>query len=503
MKKNRSVICLLIIGWLLSALQATAQEDNPVLKNATVTNDEGHVRLTWESQGDTLTVWRDSIAKNTKVIIKIIYDTTLRSWVDQQSGANIKPRAYNLSIYKEGEGSESNFFNTTHLSLEMDTCRKNIQLTWSRHIEIISSQIGAGYYRNFNDSLNIKEYRIWRSADESPYERIATVAGDTTYTDPDIEYDRVYKYYVEGVVASDTSIKSQSNRDSINTDMPDDPGYIHFESLKSDEKETQLQYNISEDTQLERYALLRSSALAGPYDTLETYNTDEYSLSYTDQQMNPREDIYYYHLAAVNQCGALTTRSDTLSNLRLVAQKENMTALLGWNQWDHLRGNPVRFNIYRKIGGEPDPEFIQTSYHTPYRDTEPETFRGQSRSSEFCYTITAEYTRMERTLQASSNEACIYIKPSVFVPNAFTPNNDGTNDAFRPKFTFIPKSYLFIVYDRSGRKVFESSDPGKSWRGRIRGGGKAPSGTYIWHLEVTNPGQEVIQKQGEVTLIYP
>jgi gliding motility-associated-like protein len=500
---NKSLfICLLMLTWMLTILPGKAQVEKPVLKNATV-DEQGHVRLTWESQGDTLIISRDSIENKAMEGIKVVYDTTLRSWVDRNSGANTKPRAYRLSIYKEDEGSESNYFNTTHLSLEMDTCQKNIQLNWSRHIEIISSQIGSGFYRNFNDSLEIKEYRIWRSTNRQPPRQIATVVGDTSYTDTNIEYDHKYKYYVEGVVAFDTSIKSQSNRDSINIDMPDDPGYIHFESLKSGEKQTKLRFNISEDSQLNQYALLRSADLNGPYDTLETFNTNEYSLSYTDEEITPREDIYYYHLAAVNQCGALTTRSDTLSNLRLEVQKENMAALLGWNQWEHLNQTPVRFHIQRKIGNEPDFSFLRTTYNPPYRDTDIETFRGGNVSSEFCYTITAEIPAENRNMQVTSNTTCIYMKPSIFVPNAFTPNIDGTNDVFKPEFTFIPENYLFIVYNRSGMKVFESRDPEKPWRGRIQGGNKAPSGTYIWYLEVSNPGQQKIRKRGEITLIYP
>jgi len=489
-------------GWMLTFLELQAQDEKPVLKNATVINDRGDVRLTWESQGDTLAVWRDSIANYSMERIEVIYDTTHRTWVDASSGTNTRPRAYKLTIYQQTEREGSNYFNTTHLSLKMDTCQKNIHLLWTRHVEIINPS-EYNYYRNFNDSLEIKEYRIWRSADSNPYQHIATVTGDTTYADTNIAYDHKYKYYVEGVLASDTSIKSQSNRDSIHTDMPDNPDYIHFENLRAGEGETQLQFNISEDSQLRRYVLLRSSGLKGPYDTLETYNTDDYALSYTDQEINPRQDIYYYQLASVNQCDALTTRSDTLSNLRLVLQKENMTGLLAWNQWDHIRGNPIRFDIYRKRGDEPTFSFLQTSYNSPFPDTDIETYRGDRVSSEFCYTITAEFTRSGRASQATSNKACLYIKPSVFVPNAFTPNDDGDNDAFKPIFTFLPKSYLFIVYNRSGMKVFESRNPESSWRGRMRGGKKAPSGTYTWYLEVSNPGQKIIRKQGEVTLIYP
>jgi gliding motility-associated-like protein len=486
-----------MLAWMLITLQGKAQDEKPVLKNATVFNDHGHVRLTWESQGDTLIISRDNYTIAAFEGIDTIWNTSLRSWIDETSGANTKTRSYKLSILTPSQiSAESNYFNTTHMRLSMDTCKKNIQILWTRHME-------SSGFRNFNDTITMAEYRIWRSTDRQTFEHIATVTDDTSYTDTNIEYDRLYKYYVEGVVASDTTIKSRSNRDSINTDMPDNPGYIHFESLDTREEKTHLQFNISEDSQLRRYVLLRATDLEGPYDTLETYNTDEYALSYNDEKGNPREEIHYYHLAAINQCGALTTRSDTLSNLRLMVKEENITGLLGWNQWNHLSGNPIRFHIYRKIGDEPDFSFLQTTYNPPYRDTQIERFRGRNVSNEFCYTITADIESNGMTMQVKSNEACIYIEPSIFVPNAFTPNDDGTNDAFKPEFTFIPENYLFIVYNRSGMKVFETRDAQTPWMGRIRGGSKAPSGTYTWYLEVSGPGRMMIQKRGEVTLIYP
>jgi gliding motility-associated-like protein len=65
-------------------------------------------------------------------------------------------------------------------------------------------------------------------------------------------------------------------------------------------------------------------------------------------------------------------------------------------------------------------------------------------------------------------------------PNAFTPNNDGLNDVFKPG-AFCPVStYHVMIYDRYGKKIFESKDPTTGWDGRINGK-KADIGNYVYY----------------------
>lgn len=60
---------------------------------------------------------------------------------------------------------------------------------------------------------------------------------------------------------------------------------------------------------------------------------------------------------------------------------------------------------------------------------------------------------------------------SVYIPNSFSPNNDGTNDVFRVEGNAIdPNSYHLMIFDRWGEKVFESNDMNKVWVGSFQGG---------------------------------
>jgi gliding motility-associated-like protein len=91
----------------------------------------------------------------------------------------------------------------------------------------------------------------------------------------------------------------------------------------------------------------------------------------------------------------------------------------------------------------------------------------------------------------------------IWVPNVFTPNEDGINDIFRPVVTEIQKLTINI-YNRWGEMIFETSDINGGWNGKIHNN-EAPTGVYFWiikYYENRSSAQD-IQKEikGSVTLL--
>jgi gliding motility-associated-like protein len=87
-----------------------------------------------------------------------------------------------------------------------------------------------------------------------------------------------------------------------------------------------------------------------------------------------------------------------------------------------------------------------------------------------------------------------------FIPSAFTPNNDGLNDVFKPVITGNFISYKLSVFNRWGEKIFESTDPGKGWDGTLKKE-KLTTDVFIWMCEYQLVGKPAILKRGTVTLI--
>jgi gliding motility-associated-like protein len=71
----------------------------------------------------------------------------------------------------------------------------------------------------------------------------------------------------------------------------------------------------------------------------------------------------------------------------------------------------------------------------------------------------------------------------IYVPNAFTPNNDGVNDVFLISGADIdPNDFEFSVFNRWGELVFSTTDPTTAWTGEFQADGEyyVPNGTYNW-----------------------
>lgn len=87
---------------------------------------------------------------------------------------------------------------------------------------------------------------------------------------------------------------------------------------------------------------------------------------------------------------------------------------------------------------------------------------------------------------------------SVFIPNAFTPNEDGLNDLFQPVIRGS-KLYHLSVLNRWGNLVFETDNLSQSWDGSFRGI-PCEEGTYVWKLSLSLMNGESKKMSGHLNL---
>lgn len=92
----------------------------------------------------------------------------------------------------------------------------------------------------------------------------------------------------------------------------------------------------------------------------------------------------------------------------------------------------------------------------------------------------------------------------VYCPNAFTPDNDGVNETFKPIVSgHSLDDYYFAIFNRWGEKIFETTDPEEPWIGNHQQGDYyVPDDIYIWTLSVKalNSSEKQLHK-GHVSLI--
>ena len=98
---------------------------------------------------------------------------------------------------------------------------------------------------------------------------------------------------------------------------------------------------------------------------------------------------------------------------------------------------------------------------------------------------------------------CIYQDPKQFIPNSFTPDGSGPleNEIFIPVKNFVSDvGYSFVIYDRSGNELFQTTDPKKGWDGNYLGN-PVPNGTYIYHVQYINGFGSSTDNTGSVLII--
>ena len=90
-------------------------------------------------------------------------------------------------------------------------------------------------------------------------------------------------------------------------------------------------------------------------------------------------------------------------------------------------------------------------------------------------------------------------EPEIFIPNAFSPNNDGQNEVLYVRGNAI-KTMLIRVYDRWGELVFESNSKNVGWNGTYKNNPVDP-GVFVYYLEVVCYDNQSYFKKGNVTII--
>ena len=90
--------------------------------------------------------------------------------------------------------------------------------------------------------------------------------------------------------------------------------------------------------------------------------------------------------------------------------------------------------------------------------------------------------------------------PSVFVPTAFTPDNDGKNDLLKPIAVGMKQIEYFHVYNRWGQLVFSTYANKQGWDGTIRGKVQN-SGIYVWAVKAIDYTGKPFFQKGTAALI--
>ena len=90
----------------------------------------------------------------------------------------------------------------------------------------------------------------------------------------------------------------------------------------------------------------------------------------------------------------------------------------------------------------------------------------------------------------------IYPPLSIYMPTAFTPNDDGLNDYFQAIGFGVQKFTLFI-YNRWGLLIYKSSDEKEKWEAK-----GVPDGVYVYKIICEGYDGNILRKTGTITILH-
>lgn len=131
--------------------------------------------------------------------------------------------------------------------------------------------------------------------------------------------------------------------------------------------------------------------------------------------------------------------------------------------------------------------------------TKPSILASPEESGYYHVTVTDEYGCWRKDSIFIFVESVYCNEDHVYVPNAFSPNNDSKNDLFMVQSRMTNDIY-FAVYNRWGQKVFETNQVAHGWDGTYKGKPE-PEGVFVYYLKSTCWDGSSFEKKGNVTLL--
>ena len=224
---------------------------------------------------------------------------------------------------------------------------------------------------------------------------------------------------------------------------------------------------------------------------------------WVDSSVAVNDASYQYRISALNHCDEPSPEAGLSSSILLNAKSRQEGIKLVWESDAQWQNHVASYEIQLKQGKKQDFRTIQTvsGDQTAYSDK----VTREVSDTALIYRIKAHQSTGNISV---SNETSAIQKAKVYVPNAFTPNNDGLNDEFKVEGKALKNldgegfaQFELAIFNRWGERVFKTNDPTQGWDGTDASGKELSQGTFIFKLNAVSKNGESFAKKGKLTLI--
>jgi len=241
------------------------------------------------------------------------------------------------------------------------------------------------------------------------------------------------------------------------------------------------------------FTIQRSVAGIGNWLSVGTIPKEEFT--FTDKNINTDATPFDYRIKSQNLCNR-DIFSDVHTSILLTGDKFNDDLYSVFINWTRYKGwaNGVRnYEVYRSNDFNPA-YFLSKDQGSDTIDSYTDGFDNFSQR----YRIKG-YENGGNGDTSWSNEIVFNFDPVIWVPNAFTPNDDGLNSKFQIVYGSI-KTFKLIIYNRWGEVIFTTNDIDDNWDGTFKGT-PSPDGVYIYMLRYSGANNIIKNLAGNITLL--
>lgn len=470
--------------------------DIPNIAHVSIDTLTGLVTIEWDqnAQVDTYGYIIFTLDQNGFVVpLDTIWDQTITTYthnVPTDSGSLTYTVAafdscFTSTVPPTYQTSAKALLNTSiYLTSSLDICANEVNLTWT----------------NYRGWPGISEYQIYVRENGGNY----VLAGNTTDTTFTVSVQQAsdYCFVVEGI--STNGNRAFSNPSCFFVPLPTAPSFNYLQVATVNAEQIDLTHYIDFSTNVSQIAIERQD-FSGTFAEIARIPVTGNTINYTDSDVDVNLYSYVYRVQVYDSCGKAGTYSNEAETILLDVQLDEVEKLvyLTWNPYREFDGSILGYSVYRIVDDAISATPIATVPNGQYFFNDDVT--GVTSTGRICYYVEAieainQYGFAETS---TSNRDCALLEPLIYIPNAFSPDGDENNQIFLPIVSdFDPQFYEFIVYNRFGRRIFQSNDPAIGWDGSMNTTGEpAMTGLYLYSLSLRDGNGIEILKRGHVSLL--
>jgi gliding motility-associated-like protein len=299
---------------------------------------------------------------------------------------------------------------------------------------------------------------------------VATVlsSGQSTYSDQTVQCPNTYCYQMEATLAS--GAKSVSASICARAVSQTSPGAVENLLASITDGFPELTWTVPAGVTGREFVVSQAES-GGAF--IEIGKTSE--SRYSDKTAKTNQKNYCYKIIYSDACGNTSAPSAEVCPILLTKVASQRPYDIQWTNYRGWTGGLQAFVVERLDESGTVYESQPVGQALTYSDDEPDFSRQLVR-----FRIKASETGTGRS--SFSNVLEIRQAYRLFVPDAFTPNNDGLNDVFEVEGLYLQNAEM-TIFDRWGSVIFHSYTKEEGWDGRINGR-EAPAGSYVCKLEV-------------------